>query len=1032
LTQGSTNKTWQVYASGYSTVSVDPAGGQQQYTFDDKSRQTSFQDALGNVTQTVYDGQDHAVVIVSPLDEISQAVYDGNNNVIQTIDPLNNTNQFFYDSQNNLIRSLDGSGNPSTFGYNPQFSLTGQTNGAGDWVNYVFNSDGTLHTRTDSGGTTTYDGYDSYGQLNHITYPNALGTESFVNSPFGKITSHTDGRTFVTSFQYNNRLELTNTIAPTNLTTSVSYDAADNVASTTDARRNTATNTWSVTRHLLTTTLPTVAAGTPQLTKVYDNRDWLAYALDPLQAATIYTNNLAGWMISQTDPLRRTTTFGFDADGRQIAATNAAQEVTQQSWDARGKLIALTDGAQHTSLRAYDGAGNQVILTNRNGKIWKFQFDAANRLTNTITPLLRSMSQTWNHQGLLSSIIDPSNQPTYFHYDGKGRLTNRTDNLATTLYSFDANDNRTSVSESGLTNSWSYDAYNRISAYKDVYGNLIQYHFDANGNLTNLVYPGGKNVYYTYDNDNHMTQVKDWSGRITTMNYDLAGRLTTLTRPNGTYRTLGYDSIGELTNILEQMGNSLPIAWLRHYWNSNATMQWEFTAPLPHTNAPASRTMTYDDDNRLKTVDGLSVNVDRDGNLISGPLTNDNFASYTFDIRNRLLNAGGVTNIYDAMNNRICQTYGTNSVAYVVNPNAKLPQVLMRIKNGVTNYYIYGAGLLYQITETAAGTNTLTYHYDSRGSTIALTADNGLVVDRFEYSLYGTLTYRAGTDDTPFLFNGRFGIMTDPNGLYSMGARFYNPYICRFISADPSGFGGGLNFYAAFNGNPASFLDPTGLGAVGNNAGPTWLTGSSATPANLANPFGFNMGGITDEPEDWIDKTIDYAESFNGVGNGLNNTVTAMGNTIGLGLYPPGWTWQNWNQAAAPLYSTATPANPAATPYVENLLGLSAGAVTMAGGVGIWGAAGLPTMNVAVGAGDLSLSPIHVAYGTEGTWVNAVGSSLGNMTVSPYLASQTAANAYFTVTGIPILNSAAVTATGGAAWTCVTAAGSAFLRGWVP
>jgi len=34
-----------------------------------------------------------------------------------------------------------------------------------------------------------------------------------------------------------------------------------------------------------------------------------------------------------------------------------------------------------------------------------------------------------------------------------------------------------------------------------------------------------------------------------------------------------------------------------------------------------------------------------------------------------------MTNAYDAMNNRIGQIYGTNSVSYVVNPNVKLPQV---------------------------------------------------------------------------------------------------------------------------------------------------------------------------------------------------------------------------------------------------------------------------------------------------------------------------------------------------------------------
>jgi RHS repeat-associated protein len=219
-----------------------------------------------------------------------------------------------------------------------------------------------------------------------------------------------------------------------------------------------------------------------------------------------------------------------------------------------------------------------------------------------------------------------------------------------------------------------------------------------------------------------------------------------------------------------------------------------------------------------------SVGVDADGNITNAPLTNDTFVAYSYDARNRLLNAGGVTNAYDAMNNRIGQTYGTNTAIFVVNPNSKLPQVLMRIKNGVTNYYIYGVGLLYQVTETATATNTLTYHYDYRGSTIALSADNGLVTDRIEYSAYGLTTYRAGTNDTPFLFNGRYGVQTDNNGLLYMQARYYNPYLCRFVSQDPSGFSGGLNWFAYANGNPVSYLDPFGLnaGTTGDSSW-TWM-----------------------------------------------------------------------------------------------------------------------------------------------------------------------------------------------------------------
>ena len=67
-------------------------------------------------------------------------------------------------------------------------------------------------------------------------------------------------------------------------------------------------------------------------------------------------------------------------------------------------------------------------------------------------------------------------------------------------------------------------------------------------------------------------------------------------------------------------------------------------------------------------------------------------------------------------------------------------------------------------------------------------------------------------------------MQTDPNGLLYMRARYYNPYICRFINADPSGFGGGLNMYAFADGNPVSNTDPFGLGALeAATGGTSWV-----------------------------------------------------------------------------------------------------------------------------------------------------------------------------------------------------------------
>jgi len=846
--QGDTNKAWQIYWSGWQTVSQDPAGGKTRYFYDDKTRLIAQQDALGNLSQSVYDGQDHVVMTVSPLNETNRVIYDGNNNVLATIDPLGFSNQFFYDGQFNLVRTLDARGNPATLGYNTNFSVTGSTNGTGDWTAYTYNTDGTLATRVDAGGTTSYSYDSTYRQLSSITYPGSLGGEGFLNSGFGDVLSHTNARGYVTSFQYNSRRQLTNTIAPASLTASASFDAVGNLQSSTDARGFVTTSFWSPTRHSLGTALPATPQGTPATTNFYDGRDWLVKTLDPLQQPSLFTNDLAGRLVSATDPLLRTVTFGLDADGHKIATTNAAQEVTRQQWSARGEPVNTIDNTNHTILRAFDGAGNQILLTNRNGKTWQFYFDAANRLTNTITPLGRSSSVVFNNRGLVASTKDAAGQTTSLYYDARGRLTNRVDGVASTLFNLDGNNNLTNIVENGRTNSWSFDAYDRVSSYQDADGNLIQYRYDNNGNITNLIYPGGKIVAYFFDSLNRLTNVTDWVGRKTALTYDLASRLTSITRPNGTLRTIGYDAAGETTNITEQAASKYPLAFFKLHWDRAARVDWEFAGPLPHAYTLPTRNMTNDSDNRLITFNNLSISNDLNGNMVSGPLTNNSLATYTFDSRNRLTSAGGLSCGYDPAGNRTTVTNGAMVTKFVINPNAKLPQTLMRIKNGVTNYYIYGVGLLYQITETAAATNTLTYHFDYRGSTVALTDDNGNITDHIEYSAYASVTYRLGTNDTPFLYNGRYGVMTDSNGLLYMRARYYNPFICRFINPDPSGFAGGLNFYAALNGNPVSYFDPTGLGALGDNQTASWINSSSGTPADLTDPFALNSRETYSQP----------------------------------------------------------------------------------------------------------------------------------------------------------------------------------------
>jgi RHS repeat-associated protein len=100
---------------------------------------------------------------------------------------------------------------------------------------------------------------------------------------------------------------------------------------------------------------------------------------------------------------------------------------------------------------------------------------------------------------------------------------------------------------------------------------------------------------------------------------------------------------------------------------------------------------------------------------------------------------------------------------------------------------------------------------DQVGSTVAITDDSQTVTDRFSYSPFGIALRNSGSTDTPFQFNGSFGVQTDANGLCYMRARYYNPRMMRFVNADPISFGGGSNWYAYCGNDPLSNTDPSGL-----------------------------------------------------------------------------------------------------------------------------------------------------------------------------------------------------------------------------
>jgi RHS repeat-associated protein len=671
-----------------------------------------------------------------------------------------------YDQAGRLVRITDGENNSVTLTYDGLNRLLSVTNPLGHTVSVTYDSRNNPTTITDANGNLSRRFYDANGNL--VAYINALiqGTR----------------------YDYDGEDRLIRVVDATNRATQLSYDAKNRLVSLTNPLGQTQTLEYDAVDNLIKRV---DANGQSVISLSYDNRDNLTHV---------------------SDALGNTTAFHYDALSRLIQTTDPLNRVTQFRYDNHNRLVESLDAFLGRSTQQFDADGHRQKLSDAKNNALQFEFDFNSRLVQETDATANQVSYSYNARDLLAQITNGRGQLSNIEYDAAGRITRWTDPDGTVSYTYDANGNVLTVTDSQGTITREYDPLNRVTKYTDTQRNTLQYAYNDVGNLVTLTYPDGRQVHYEYDAANRLAKVVDWAGRVTAYEYDQNGRLIKTLRPNGTQQSRVYDKAGQLLQIKDiVIATGDVISQFDFRYDAAGNITQELVSPPPERfqfTTPVN--MTYTAANRLATYNGEAVQFDADGNMTKGPLSGD-MANFVFDSRNRLVAAGNTAYHYDAENQRTAISVDGQETHYVINSVPVLSQVLVRTQpDGTQTYYVYGLGLIGQEKQG----QYLSYHFDFRGSTVALTNETGQVVERLQYSPYGLLL-SGDASRTPFLFNGMYGVMTEASGLYYMRARYYHREIRRFVNQDILKGnivdGQDLNRYAYVKGKPNSSIDPFGL-----------------------------------------------------------------------------------------------------------------------------------------------------------------------------------------------------------------------------
>ena len=610
----------------------------------------------------------------------------------------------------------------------------------------------------------------------------------------------------------------------------------------------------------------------------------------------------------------RTDAEAKNLRGKPVEVSDQAGVVTTDLYDFKGNLLRSRRRLAQEYKKTLDWTASVPLETATYSNTTRY--DALNRPAEMTTPDNSIIGIGYNEANFIERIearLRGATTATPFvsdiDYDAKGRRTLVAfGNKATTSYEYDPETFRlTDVLTIRSAADFPEDCPNPAPA--DWPGCQVQnlhYTYDPAGNITSIRDDAQQKVYfknvrvepnadYTYDAIYRLIEAagREFLGTASgptppdAFNSVHIG----LDRPNA--GTLGryaeqyvYDAVGNILNVRHRGSDPTNAGWKRCYQyatNSNRLLSTSNPAD-PHKPDDACA-RDYSD----APFYAEKYEYDEHGNITRMPQLPVMQWDYQDQLRassKQSVTTPGVTPVttwyvYDTAGQRVRKVTESEAIA----PAAPVRTSERIYLGGFEVYREYNGGgaavkleretlhmmddkqriaLVETRVDTASPEQLIRYQFGNHlGSASLELDDRARIISYEEHYPYGGASYQAVRSKTEapkrYRFTGKE--RDEESGLYYHGARYYAPWLGRWISADPKGPSDGPNLFAYCGNNPIIFRDPSGTtrsdvtfteGDVTNHPDAHVVVGDPHTEAAKSTESA--KPPVKDRPETWQEK----------------------------------------------------------------------------------------------------------------------------------------------------------------------------------